>query len=146
MSEETTPENLPRQLGRWDIAGVLARRAFSTVFLARAADSRPVVLKLLARSLMAKTELVPRFLAAARIAADIRHPNLVGIQEIGQHNDQPFFVMDFVAGETLASVLGQLHSRGEKLDPALVAFIIAEAAAALDTAHKLGLFHDHLTP
>lgn len=150
MSEDTVTDTLPRRLGRWDIVGVVAKRPSSTIVVGRASTggvfARPVAIKLLKPELGRKVELVPQLLEATRVAASIRHSNVVQIQEIGQEGEHVFVVMDYLLGETAATVLRQLHSRGDGLDFTLGAYIVAEASAGLHAAHELGIQHEHLTP
>ena len=107
---------------------------------------RPVAIKRIAPELVGNAEALTTFLDRARAVIGIRHSNVVRIVEVGQVDTDVFLVMDYVPGETAATLMRQLHSRGETLGFKLAAHIIAEACAGLDAGHALGILHERLTP
>lgn len=110
---------------------------------------KPVAIKRIAPALVSadlRGELVTPFLEAARVVTGIQHSNVARILEVGQVGNDVFLVMDYLMGETAATLMRQLHSRGETLDFALAAHIIADASAGLEAAHSLGVLHAQLTP
>lgn len=107
---------------------------------------RPVAIELLSRELTRQPALVARFLEEARAVTNIRHANVVHIDEVGHSGDDVYLVMEYVMGESIASLLRHLQSSGDTLDFTLAAHIIAEASAGLEAAHGLGILHGRLTP
>src|SRR5262245_32715542 len=74
-------------------------------------------------------------LEEARLAASIRHPNVVQILDIGRDDGGYFIVMEYLSGETLLFITRTLRTRGEKVPPAIGCRIVAEVAAGLHYAH-----------
>lgn len=81
------------------------------------------------------------FLSEAQAAAQLRHPNIVTVHEVGTVGDTPYFVSDFVQGDTLGSWL--LHRR---VPPREAAQLCATMADALHHAHEAGVIHRDLKP
>src|SRR4051794_35816639 len=102
-----------------------------------AAFARAVVIKRILRQYAQTETFVTMFLDEARTIAKIRHPNVVQVQELGEDEGELFLVLEYVAGENLSSVLKRSVAVGERLDPLLVAHIVAEACAGLHAAHEL---------
>ncbi len=98
---------------------------------------RVVVCKRIFPHLARRAEFVSMFVDEARIASGIQHSNVVQVQELVQEDGELFLVMEYLAGESLGSLLRRLASRGERLDPALAAHVVAEACAGLHAAHEL---------
>lgn len=127
--------------------GQLAAGGMAEILLARLSGpadfKRAVVIKRILRSYAANTSFVKMFLDEARIVASLRHPNVVHVQELGEHVDaeantkEAFLVMEYVAGENASSLLKRSTASGDPLDPRLAAHIIAEACAGLHAAHEL---------
>ncbi len=101
-----------------------------------------VALKLLHAGALPDQESRDRFLAEARSAARVSHPNVVDIQDLGVTDDgAPYLVMERLEGETLAD----LQSRG-KLAPVLACELVQQVLAGLAAAHRKGLIHCDLKP
>ena len=107
---------------------------------------KPVAIKVISPALVADPAQLARFLDAARAVTEVRHDNVAHVHEVGQVGTDVFLVMDYLMGETAATLMRQLHSRGDRLDVKLAAHIIAEASAGLEAAHALGVLHAQLTP
>ncbi len=87
-------------------------------------------------------ELRERFTREARSARGLRHGNIVTIFEAGTHQGQPFIVMEFIQGETLAHLI---HSRAPlPLERKLQ--LVDELAAGLEHAHRKGVVHRDIKP
>jgi hypothetical protein len=82
-----------------------------------------------------------RFLREARSVAQLRHPSIVSLHEVGQHEGVPFLVEDFVDGITLGDLL-----TGPRLPPRQVAELVAAIADALQYAHEQGVVHRDVKP
>ena len=75
------------------------------VYLGRDVDlNRPVAIKVI-REEIHELETLDRFFQEARAAAALRHPNIITIYASGQHEHQPYMVMEFVDGESLADII-----------------------------------------
>ncbi len=132
---------LPNRIGRYEVLGQLATGGMAEILLATLSGPsdfrRAVVIKRILRQYAQKSSFVAMFLDEARIVAKIRHPNLVAVQELGEEEGEVFLVLEYVAGENLSSVLKRATAHGEKMDPELVAHVVAEACAGLHAAHEL---------
>ncbi len=139
--EPYLPEEM-RVIGDYELMEEVARGGMGVVFRARQRSlGRIVAVKLMLGGDFATPEARTRFRGEAAAAARIQHPNIVAIHEIGEHEGQPYFSMDFIEGQTLAErvLAGPL--------PALVAArYIARVAAAVDHAHRQGVLHRDLKP
>jgi hypothetical protein len=114
----------------------------ATVYLARdLRHNRKVALKLLNPDLGAVLG-VERFLSEIQVTANLQHPNLLPLFDSGEADGLLFYVMPYVEGESLRSVLER-----EKQLPVEDALHIASAiASALDYAHRHGVIHRDLKP
>ncbi len=77
------------------------------------------------------------FLREARLAALLVHPNVVHAFAFGELYGELFLAMEYVEGESLSRVLSAARSASRSLDPALVAYVLAEACDGLHAAHQL---------
>lgn len=132
-----------RQFGRYQVTGWLGRGGFAEVFSARdPLLRRDVALKVLLPHHAADADLRRRFLAEARALARLRHPHIVGVYDIGEADGAPFFTMELIAGETLASLLAV----GWRLDDGRIMSLLRDVASALDALHAAGLVHRDVKP
>jgi serine/threonine-protein kinase len=103
---------------------------------------RLVAIKVLHPALAGDAAFLRRFQAEAQIVAALRHPNILRVYDWGQDEDTPFLVMELLAGGSLRALL----DRGQLLSPAQAAAVGADAARALDYAHRRGLVHRDIKP
>src|SRR5688572_7190193 len=160
MSQDAAKASVswPKRIGRYDIVGPLASGGMAEILLARIVGpsgfQRPVVIKRILPHLSRQKDFVDMFLDEARIVSVIRHPNVVQVTELGHENEELFLVMEYLEGESTAGLMRRLSSRAEKLEPALAAYIVAEACAGAHAAHEqldstganLGIVHRDLSP
>ena len=113
-----------------------------SLYLARdPAIDRLVAIKLLRRGF--DTEAVrERFAREARAAGRLRHPNIVTIFDVGEHDGDPFIAMEFLAGETLAELIRQ----GAGLTLSRRLKLLEELCDGLAYAHRAGLVHRDIKP
>jgi serine/threonine-protein kinase len=104
--------------------------------------NRRVAIKVLHAQYSADEAFVKRFRREAQAAANLSHPNIVGIYDWGQAQNTYFIVMELVDGRSLRDVL---KSEGALL-PRRATEITAEVAAALSVAHQAGLVHRDVKP
>lgn len=144
--------------GRFEILGTLATGGMAEILLARVRGEggflRPVVVKRILRNLARDDTFVRMFLDEARHLALVRHPNVVAVHDLGRDDDGPYLVLEYLDGEPASALARRLAARGERLPPALAAWIVAELCAGLHAAHEardeggapLGLVHRDVAP
>ena len=99
------PSGQPSSIGRYTVQRVLGRGGMGTVYLATdPLLDREVAIKVLPAAI-ASPEEGRRLLAEARVSARLVHPHIVSVFDIGEQHGQPFVVMQYFPGRTLASVL-----------------------------------------
>jgi eukaryotic-like serine/threonine-protein kinase len=131
------------QLGHYEIVAELGRGGMGVVYKGyEPALNRHVAIKELSPSLANDASLVERFLREARSMAALNDPHIIQIYFIGQENGQPFFVMEFVEGESLSQAL----RREGKLKVGDALKIMHETAQGLATAHDRGVVHRDIKP
>ncbi|MEY2476412.1 MAG: eukaryotic-like serine/threonine-protein kinase, partial [Actinomycetota bacterium] len=99
--------------------------------------ARDVAVKMLRPDVAAQhPEVIARFEAEARSAARLSHPNVVAIFDTGEHEGQPFIVMERMPGETLAE-----HMERGPVDLAWLRRVAGDVLGALGVAHNAGIVH-----
>ena len=131
------------QLGHYDIVAELGRGGMGVVYKGyEPALNRYVAIKVLAESLAHDESVKERFLREARSIAALNDPHIIQIYFVGEDAGQTFFVMEFVEGESLGSLL----KREGKLAPEQAARVIFQTAQGLATAHDKGVIHRDIKP
>lgn len=141
------PPPLLTTIGPYAVQGLLGQGGIATVY--RAVDptlQRPVALKLLSPSAAAMPGYADRFRQEARILAQLRHPNIVQVYDLGEHEGAPYMVQELLPGSTLEQRLHDLAAQERRLPADEVIAIIGQLAAALDAAHALGIIHRDVKP
>jgi hypothetical protein len=131
-----------RYFGDYELIRELARGGMGVVFEARQTSlNRKVALKMILAGQLAHETDVKRFYTEAEAAANLDHPGIVPIFEVGQHEGQHYFSMGFVEGQSLSQRLtdGPLQSRE-------AAVLMAAVADAIEYAHQCGVIHRDLKP
>jgi serine/threonine protein kinase/tetratricopeptide (TPR) repeat protein len=128
------PDGTPVELGRGAMG--VTYRAFDRNLRC------PVALKVINARYLHDESAQLRFVREARAAARLRHPNVASVFHLGTHNEDYFYAMEFVEGETL----DQLIRRQGTLPLALALDIIDQVAAALQAAHKEQIVHRDIKP
>ena len=129
---------------RYTIESVLGEGGMGTVYRAKhVALGRALALKVLRFDLAQEADLAARFLQEAQATAAIKHPNVVAITDFGRLPDQrPYFVMELLAGRTLAALL----KAGGALPPRDAARLAIAIADGLEAAHAAGVVHRDMKP
>ncbi len=132
----------PEKVGRYQIKAELGRGGMATVY--RAYDpmfEREVALKILPKEMMHDAQFRGRFEREAKTIARLEHAAIVPVYDVGQDNDQPYFVMRHMTGGSLSD---RMDAGPISLQEA--ARIVLRVAAALDYAHSKGIIHRDLKP
>jgi WD40 repeat protein/tRNA A-37 threonylcarbamoyl transferase component Bud32 len=131
-----------RYFGDYEVLGELGRGGMGVVYQARQRKlKRVVALKMIMVGQLATDSQMQRFQAEARAAARLTHPGIVSVHEVGTHDGQHFYTMDFVAGGSLAG----LH-RDEPVPARRAAELVKQLAEAVHYAHEQGVVHRDLKP
>jgi len=143
MSANSDETSLPQDIPGFRLVECVSRGGMGAVYRAyQVSMDRVVAVKLLARKYTADEVFVERFLKEARAAARLSHPNIVQAIDVGQANGTYYFVMEFVEGSSLSTLL-----REKGRIPALEACaIIIQVARALEYAAHHGMLHLDIKP
>ena len=134
---------LPATIGRYRVIRLLGRGGFGTVYLAQDdALRRPVAIKVPNPERVAGPEDVAVYLAEAQVLAQLDHPNIVPVYDVGRTDDGLCYVVSkYIEGTSLAERLGQGRmSFGESAE------LVATVAEALHHAHTRDLVHRDIKP
>jgi tRNA A-37 threonylcarbamoyl transferase component Bud32 len=155
VREEPLPERLlemaraarkdappPAKLDRFEVLGEIGKGSYGTVYKARDPKlGRTVAIKMLRTSRLGGAEEVERFLREARSFAQLNHPGIVTLHEIGQDEGRYYLVEELIEGVTLAARVEQ--SPVPFRDSAE---LVARICEALHAAHRHGVIHRDLKP
>ena len=145
-------------LGRYALYGEIAAGGMATVHLARLLGSvgfaRTVAIKRLHPAFAHDPEFVSALLNEARLAARIRHPNVVSTLDVVSEDGELFLVMEYVAGESLSRLVRKTREAGKRVPVRYVVGIMAGALEGLHAAHEaksernvaLGIVHRDVSP
>ncbi len=152
------PAEVGSTANNYQILGRLAVGGMAEIFLARGVSAagveRHCVLKRILRNRASDLHFVRMFLDEARLAAQLNHPNVAQVYDIGKLADSYFFTMEYVHGETVRALLQRARSLRRELPLGAVLTVITGAAAGLHHAHErlgldgrpLGIVHRDVSP
>ena len=142
--ESGTPDAAPRirYLGDYELLDEIGRGASGVVYRARQTSlDRTVAVKILASGVWSSAQAIERFRSEARSAAILKHPRIVAIYEVGEHEGLPYFSMEHIDGRSLEACL---HDGPLPIERA--AQITQSLAEAVHFAHRQGIVHRDLKP
>lgn len=140
---DAAPTSQPQSIGRYRVEQVLGKGGFGLVYLAHDGQlQRLVAIKVPHRKLVDRHETAEAYLTEARTVANLDHPNIVPVHDVGSTEDCPFFIVSkYIDGTDLATKLKQsrlsIHETVE---------LVATVAEALNFAHQHGLVHRDIKP
>ncbi|HXG12712.1 MAG TPA: protein kinase [Gemmataceae bacterium] len=126
----------------YEILGELGQGGMGTVYKARQLSlGRLVALKMIRGGPHAASKDIARFRTEAEAVARMQHPNIVRIYEVGDHNGQPYFTLEFIEDGSLAA-----RVNGTPLPALQAAELVEVLAHAMHAAHARGIVHRDLKP
>jgi eukaryotic-like serine/threonine-protein kinase len=132
----------PTSVAGYDIISTLGRGAMGVVYKARQRGlNRLVALKMILSGDHAAAHELARFQAEAEAVAQLHHPNIVQIYEVGEEQGRPFFSLEFVDGTSLDQ-----KANGTPLPPTEAAVLSQKLAEAMEYAHQNNIIHRDLKP
>ncbi|MFU2164285.1 Stk1 family PASTA domain-containing Ser/Thr kinase [Streptococcus pluranimalium] len=130
--------------GRYRILKAIGRGGMADVYLAHdlILDNEEVAIKVLRTNYQTDQIAVARFQREARAMAELSHPNIVAVRDIGEEDGQQFLAMEYVNGPDLKKYIQQ-HA---PLSNAETVRIMSEVLSAMQLAHQKGIVHRDLKP
>lgn len=141
VADVTIPES-DRSFGDYELLGRIARGGMGVIYKARQIClNRIVAVKMMLPGLLVSEAEASRFQNEAEVIANLRHPNIVAVHEVGAHDGQRYFSMDYVEGQCMAAVV-----RDHPLPARTAARYVKVIAEAIHYAHQQGILHRDLKP
>ena len=146
-------------MGRYRLSARIATGGMAEVYLARRIDENgqrgpAVAVKRLMPHLASDRRVVQMFLNEARITAQVRHPNVVNILELGMEGTEPFIAMELLEGRSFAELRQEAAEQGRRVPLGITLRVLVDACRGLDAAHRavdeagrpLRIVHRDFTP
>src|SRR5512136_1980373 len=129
-------------IGRYEVKGEIGRGGMATVFHAYDPRfERDVAIKVLPMAFLHDPQFRVRFEREAKMVALLEHPAIVPVYDFGEEDGQPYIVMRYLSGGSLAD-----HIKQGAMPLNIVVKTISRLAPALDAAHAKGIIHRDLKP
>ncbi len=158
VSAERAPRRAGKQFGRYHLLELIASGGMGEVYRARLAGvegfNKNVALKRIYPHLSSDESYRKLFIQEAKVVAQLSHPNIVQVLELGAHDDDLFIAMEFVDGVDVGKLINELERHDARLLSGLAAVVAFDVLEALDYAHNkhdrdgrhLGLVHQDVSP
>ncbi len=135
--------NQPAKIGKYDVIDVIGRGGMGVVY--KGSDpylDRLVAIKMMTGQFADNADLLKRFYREAQSTASLQHPNIVTVFELGDHSGNPYLVMEYLAGESLDSIISSRRQLGivEKIE------LVIAICQGLSYAHTRGIVHRDIKP
>ncbi len=135
------------QFGKYHLEAELGRGGMGIVYQARQLDlHRKVALKMILHGPLASAEEVARFLKEARAVANLQHPHIVQVYEVGEHAGQHYLAMEYLDGTSLERILCDQKAQGMLLAPDEAVRFLLPLVQAVHFLHEHGVIHRDLKP
>ncbi|MCB1082813.1 MAG: protein kinase, partial [Simkania sp.] len=148
-------DSLPKKIGKYDLIRLIGKGGMGEIFLAKdPVCEREVALKRILEKLIRYPTIKKRFLSEAKIAAQLAHPSIIPIYTLHADEDQIYYTMPYVEGDTLKQILKLTRDREKAGDtphpigssiPALIRIFLS-VCQAMHYTHSKGFLHRDLKP
>ncbi len=129
-------------LGRYRLDALLGEGGMGQVFAARHPSlGRAVAIKVLRPELARHAAAVERFVAEAQAVARLRHPNVIGVEDLSREGEHVYIVMELLDGQTLKAA-----AKASPIELVRAVRLARQAASALAAAHRVGVVHRDVKP
>lgn len=133
--------------GRYELLERIGSGGMAQVYKAQdRALGRIVAIKALHESLTSDPGFLDRFRREAHAAANLSHPNIVTVHDIGQDGNRHYIVMEYVEGQTLKQIIRAFNDQGQLMPINQALDLIIQASAGLGYAHRANLVHCDIKP
>lgn len=133
---------LPERLGRYELRHLLGSGGFGQVWRGYDPElQRHVAIKIPRPDRISTPERLEQFMQEARRVAQLKHPGIVAIYDVGNDADRCYIVSDLIEGHNLAEIIAE-----NRPTPQAAVRLLAEIAESLDYAHKQGFIHRDVKP
>jgi serine/threonine-protein kinase len=152
--EESTATTRPFRLGPYEVFTRIAQGGMGSIYLCRRVGpwgfQRLFTLKTVRQHVTMADEAIRSFLRESRIGALVTHPNVQPVLDVGDYDGQPYLLLDYIEGASLADLMGE----GEAVPPAIAVTIVLDALRGLQGVHvqadehgePLGVVHCDVSP
>ncbi|WP_372366683.1 protein kinase [Candidatus Uabimicrobium sp. HlEnr_7] len=132
-----------QRIGRYQIIRKLGEGNYGQVFLVKDLEwKRELALKVLTGGAMANEISVKRFYREAQAISQLKHPNIVGVYEVGRDKSNHFYTMDYICGQSLADVL----HKEKRLSAHRATRLMIKVTKAVHYAHQQNIIHRDIKP
>ena len=144
--------DLPTTFGKYYLTEKLATGGMAEIYLGKLIGpggfEKSLVIKQIHPKLSGQRRFVDLFVAEAKMLVTLAHGNIVPVYELGVIDDTYFIAMDYIDGPTLYRLTERMAAKGERMQPAIAAWIAARILDGLDYAHRKGegVVHRDLSP